>query len=389
MQRIALSWLVYSLTNSPLWLGVAGFVGQIPTLLVGPFAGVIVDRSNLRRLVVVTQILSMIQALILATLVLTGTVQVWHVLVLGAFLGTINAFDMPGRQSLVVHMVEGKEDLPNAIALNSAMFNGARLVGPSVGGILVGAIGMGYCFLLNGISYIAVIWALLAMRLREIPARAGDKYVWQEFKEGFRYAFGFPPIRSVLMLLSLMSLLGMPYQVLLPVFARDILHGGPQTLGFLMGAVGVGALVGAIMLASRRTVLGLWRFIAAAPAVFGIGLIAISLSRSLWVTLPLMLVTGCSMMVQTASCNTMLQTLSDDDKRGRVMSFYMMSFAGMAPFGSLLAGSVAHRIGTPHTFALCGAACILGSILFVLHYPSLRPHLYPLYQRLGLLPDEE
>jgi MFS family permease len=389
MQRIAVSWLVYSLTNSSLWLGIAGFVGQVPTFLMAPFAGVIVDRSNLRRLVVITQVLSMLQALALSALVLTGKVQVWHVLVLGAFLGVINSFDMPARQSLVVHMVEGKDNLPNAIALNSAMFNSARLVGPSVGGVLLAWVGMGYCFLLNGVSYIAVIWALLAMRLRDIPARAGDKRVWQEFKEGFSYAFGFPPIRSLLLLLSLVSLVGMPYQVLMPVLAKDILHGGPQTLGFLMAGAGAGALTGALALASRKSAVGLWKFIALAPAVFGLGLIGISLSRSVWITLPLMLVTGCAMMTQTASCNTMLQTIADDDKRGRVMSFYMMAFSGMSPFGSLIAGSLAHRLGTPETLALSGAACIVGAVLFILHYPSLRKHLRPVYERLGLTPGAD
>ncbi len=389
MQRIALSWLVYRLTNSAALLGVVGFAGQIPGFVLAPFAGVLVDRWDLRRMLVVTQALSMLQALTLALLllgnVLTPTNAVWPILLLSALLGIINAFDMPARQSLVVHMVEKREDLSNAIALNSAMFNAARLLGPSVAGVLVAAMGEGMCFLANGLSYIAVIAALLAMKLSTDDGPRPRGNVWHELTEGFRYSFGFAPIRSILLLLSVVSLVGMPYQVLMPVFARDVLHGGPQVQGFLMAAAGIGALIGAALLASRQSVLGLERWIAFAPAAFGLGLIAFSQSRLVWLSLALMLVTGVSMMTQMTSSNTVVQTLVDDSRRGRVMAFYAMAFMGTAPFGNLMAGGLAAHVGAPNTLLIGGLACLLGSALFAARLPALRRSMQPIYERLGIV----
>ncbi|MHB1043018.1 MAG: MFS transporter [Eubacteriales bacterium] len=364
LQNIAMSWLVYSLTNSAFLLGVVGFAGQIPSLIITPFAGVLVDRWNRRRTLVVTQTLAMLQAFMLSFLVLTGNATVWHIIPLSVFLGLVNAFDAPARQSFIVNIIEKKEDLGNAIALNSSMFNGARLLGPSIAGMLIAAVGEGICFLLNGVSYLAVIAALLAMKVKPRPLEARRSRILQELKEGFTYAFGSAPIRSIILLLALISLMGMPYVVLMPVFAKEILKGGANTLGFLMGFSGLGALTGALFLASRRDALGLVRLIPLAAGLFGVGLIAFSRSRVLWLSMLLMLVTGFGMMVQMASSNTVVQTIVDDSKRGRVMSFYMMAYMGMMPFGSLLGGSLANRIGAPDTLALGGVAVILGALLF-------------------------
>lgn len=386
MQRIAMSWLVYRLTSSAFWLGIVGFTGQIPVFLLTPFAGVLADRMNRQRILVVTQTLAMIQALILALLVLTGTIAVWHILSLSIFLGIVDAFDMPVRQSFMVEIVE-KKDLGNAIALNSSMVNSARLLGPSIAGMLIASMGEGMCFLLNGLSYLAVILSLLAMKITSKRTETPNTYVLHGLKEGFHYAFGFPPIRYVLLLIALVSLIGMPYTVLMPVFAKDILHGGPHTLGFLMGSSGVGALVGAIYLASRRTVLGLGKWISLAAGLFGIGLIAFSLSRILWFSLFLMLLTGFGMIVQMASSNTILQTVVDEDKRGRVMSFYAMAFRGMTPFGSLLAGGLASKIGAPNTLMVGGISCILGSLFFARKLPLLRQMVRPIYVRMGIVSE--
>ncbi len=387
MQRIAMSWLVYRLTNSAFLLGVVGFAGQIPTFLLAPFSGVWTDRWNRHRILVVTQILAMIQALILAILVLTGSIAVWHIIFLSMVLGSVNAFDIPARQAFIVDMVEKREDLGNAIALNSSMFNSARLIGPSIAGILIAAVGEGICFLLNGISYLAVIAALLAMKITPRKPQTKKTHVLQGLKEGFSYAFRFPPIRSILLLLALISLMGMPYAVLMPIFAKEILHGGPHTLGFLMAASGIGALTGAMYLASRRSVLGLGKTIPLAASIFGVGLIVFSLSRASWLSYSLMLVTGLGMMVHMASSNTVLQTIVEDDKRGRVMSFYAMAFMGTAPFGSLLAGGLASSIGAPHTLMIGGAFCILGSLMFASKLSSLREMVRPIYAKIGIIPE--
>ena len=387
MQRIAMSWLVYRLTDSVFLLGIVGFLSQIPTFVLSPLAGVLADRLDRRRVLVVTQALSMAQALILAVLVLTGTVQIWHVMVLAVFLGLVNALDVPARQAFVVEMIGGREDLVNAIALNSALFNGARLVGPSIAGVLIAAVGEGWCFLLNGLSYIGVIAALAAMRLP--PRRSDGQHgnMLEGIREGFAYTIGCVPIRSVLLLLSLISLVGMPYTVLMPVFARDILGGGPHTLGFLMGAMGLGALTGALYLASRRSVIGVERNIPMAASIFAVGLIGVSLSRILPLSLGLMMVTGFGMMVQMASSNTLIQTVVDDDKRGRVMSFYAMAFMGVAPFGSLLGGAVAGKIGAPYTLLAGGVCCLVGAALIGRRLPLLRDAVRRAAERKGIAGD--
>jgi MFS family permease len=385
--RVATSWLVYRLTGSAAMLGIVGFAGQIPTFLLAPLAGVWVDRWTRHRVLVVTQVLSMLQSFALAGLALAGTINVTHILLLGALQGVINAFDTPARQAFVVDMVTDRADLPNAIALNSSMVNGARLVGPSVAGVLIAVAGEGWCFLLDGVSYVAVIASLMMMRLAETEPRGGDKRVLLELRDGFRYAFGFAPIRSVLLLVTLISLMGMPYTVLMPVVADQVLHGGPHTLGFLMGATGIGALGGAVYLASRRSVLGLGRVISAASMLFGCGLIAFSLSRTLALSLVLMVVTGLGFMVQLASSNTIIQTIVREDMRGRVMAFYTMAFMGTAPFGSLLAGGMAARIGAPGTILFGGCACILGGIAFGRQLPRLRELVVPIYVERGILPE--
>ncbi len=387
MQRMALGWLVYRLTNSTFLLGVVGFSGQLPIFLFTPFAGVLADRVNRHRLLVFTQGIAMLQALILAFLVLAHLIQIWQIIALSVLLGIINAIDMPARQSFMVEMVEKKKDLGNAIALNSSMVNGARLIGPSLAGILVAAFGEGICFLLNGISYIAVIGALLMMRLPEWTPPARRARPVQQLREGFRYASSFPPFRSVLLLLSLVSLVGMPYTVLMPVFAKSILQGGPNTLGFLMGAAGVGALTGAVMLASRSSVIGLGRWIVRATALFGLGLIAFSFSRNLLLSLFFMLFTGFGMILLMATSNTVLQTIVEDDKRGRLMSFYSFSIRGMAPFGSLLAGGLASLIGAPFTLVFGGIVCLAAAFIFYRRLPALRKLVHPIYVKMGIIPQ--
>ena len=379
MQQIAMSWLVYRMTNSPFLLGLIGFSSQICSLFFSPFAGVISDRWNRHRILVATQTLAMIQAFILAVLTLTGTVSVLHLIILALFLGFVNAFDMPTRQAFVVEMVEKREDLANAIALNSFLFNSARLVGPSVAGILISILGEGMCFLLNAFSFLAVIVALLAMKMVYHKKGTPETHVLQGFKEGFTYALGFPPIRSILLFLGWISLVGTANTTLMPVFAKKILHGGPQTYGFLMAAIGAGAIIGAIFLASRRSVLGLGRIIVIASGIFGIGLISFSLSHTLWLSFSVLLLVGFGMMVQMASSNTILQTMVDDDKRGRVMSLYVMAFMGMAPLGSLAGGSLANTIGAPYTLIVGGASCLLGSFIFTKKLPMIREMVRPIY----------
>jgi len=354
MQRLAVGWLVYRLTNSALWLGVVSFAGQIPCFFLTAFGGGAADRYNKQKLLIMTQSLAMLQAVVLAILVLTNKEAVWHLIILNIFLGTIYAFDMPTRQAFVVEMVEKREDLGNAIALNSSMVNVARLLGPSIAGFLVAAAGEGVCFLVNAISYFAVIVSLLLMRVSPAKAMIEKASAWQQVKGGLRYAFGFAPIKYIILLLAVVSIAGMPYVVLMPVFAKDILHGGPRTLGFLMGASGVGALTGAGYLARRKTVLGLGKIIALAACLFGAGIIGFSQSTLLWISMVFVLLTGLGMMILMASANTILQTVVEDDMRGRVMSFYVVAFLGMAPFGSLVAGSLAHRIGATSTLLLGG-----------------------------------
>lgn len=388
MQQIAMSWLVYRLTNSVFLLGIIGFSSQICSFIFSPFAGVLSDRWNRHRILIATQSLAMVQAFILAALTLTGVIAVHHLIILAFFLGFVNAFDMPTRQAFVVQMVGKREDLGNAIALNSFLFNGARLVGPSVAGVLISILGEGMCFFFNGLSFLAVIIALLAMKVTFHKGQSERHHILRELKEGFAYAFGFQPIRSVLFFLGWISMVGMAITILMPVFAKNILHGGSQTYGFLMAAIGVGAVIGAIFLASRRSVLGLGKIIVIAAGIFGIGLISFSLSHVLWLSLFLLLVTGFGMMVQMASSNTIIQTVVDEDKRGRMMSLYVMAFMGMAPFGSLAGGSLAARIGASNTLIIGGASCILGSFLFARKLPLIRKMVRPIYVRKGILSEK-
>lgn len=387
MQQIAMSWLVYRLTDSVFFLGMVSFANQIPSFLLAPFAGVISDRFNRHRVLLFTQFLLLLQAGTLAALVLTHTVTVPYIMALGVFAGVVNAFDMSARQSFVVQLVEKREDLSNAIALNSSMFNMARLVGPSVAGAIIATVGEGLCFLLNALSYFAVLASLLLMRLPRQERQKQDTQVLKSLGEGFTYAFGFAPIRDLLLLIATLSLFGMPFTVLMPVFARDVLGGDAGTLGLLMGASGVGALLGALYLASRKSVLGLGRVIVVASVLFGLGLMAFALSQTMVFSLLGIFVAGLGMILRMASTNTLLQTIVDDDKRGRVMSFYSMAFMGMAPIGSLLAGWVAEQVGVTYTLLGCGFICLLSIIPFVLNLPHTRPLVVPIYQRLGILPE--
>lgn len=382
MQSVALSWLVYRLTGSPLLLGVTGFASQAPALLLVPFTGVAADRFDRRRIMLCTQFLSMLQAFALALLVLAGSPQVWQLIALAAVLGVINAFDMPARQAFVIEMVERREDLPNAIALNSSMFNSARLIGPSIAGIFIAAFGEGTCFLANALSYIAVIAALLAMRLkpRALP-RAGG--AGAGFTDGLRYAFGYPPIRYILMMLAAGSLLGMPYTVLMPAYVKEILGGGPRTLGFIMAATGAGALAGALRLAMRRHPAGLERGIPVFTGIFGLGLVAFSFSRSFALSALFISVASFGMISFMASANTVVQTLVDEDKRGRVMALYAVSFMGMAPLGSLLAGWSAARFGVAETIMFSGLFVLAGTAAFSLKLGEISGQARVVYNRMA------
>jgi MFS family permease len=387
--RIATSWLVYRLTHSVFLLGVVGFFGQIPTLLLAPFAGVLVDRLNRHRILLVTQVLSMLQSAALAVLTFAGIITVVDILVLQMVQGIINAFDTPARQAFVVEMVSDRADLPNAIALNSSMVNASRIIGPSVGGLIIAAVGEGWCFTVDAISYVAVIASLLAMQLEELPARTSVTRILDELRTGFSYVGRFPPVRDSLLLIALVATMGMPYTVLMPAIAANVLHGGAHTLGYLMTSSGVGALAGAFYLASRRSVLGLGRVMVAATGAFGAGLVAFSFSRVLWLSLILLPVVGGGMMVEMASTNTILQTIVDDEMRGRVMSYYAMAFLGTAPLGSLFAGFLADHIGPMNTITLGGVACLVAAGIFATRLPILRAHVRPIYIERGILAAAE
>lgn len=383
--RIATSWLVYRLTGSVLLLGLVGFCGQIPTLLLTPFTGVLVDRWDRHRILVVTQALSLLQSLALAVLSFAGIITVVDILVLQVMQGVINAFDTPARQAFVVEMIEDRKDLPNAIALNSSMVNGSRIIGPSIGGILIATVGEGWCFMADAISYVAVIASLLAMHVTRAEREKKNRPILEELQTGLRYVAHSRPIRTALVLLALVSIMGMPYTVLMPAIATRVLHGGPHTLGFLMTATGVGALAGALYLAARPSVLGLTRVIVIATLTFGAGLVAFSLSTRLWLSLTILPLVGAGFMIQMASTNTIIQTVVEEQLRGRVMAFYTMAFLGTAPIGSLLAGVIADRIGAAHTVTLGGVACMVGGIWFASRIPMLRRALRPIYEARGIL----
>jgi MFS family permease len=370
MQTVAQSWLVYRLTGSALLLGSVGFASQIPVFMFAPLGGIAADRFNRRRIVIGTQNAAMVLAFILAALTLSNRVHVWHIFVLASLLGFVNAFDIPGRQSFLVDMV-GKDDLMNAIALNSSMFNGARIIGPAVAGILVAKIGEGWCFFANGISYIAVIVGLLLMNVHS-PARAVGASPLEHMMEGFRFVNRTAPIRALLLLLGVVSLVGMPYVVLMPIFADQILHGGARGLGILMGATGVGALLGALTLAFRQGVKGLGRWVAWCCAGFGVSLMVFSFSRYFWLSVILLLPVGYAMMLQMGCSNTLIQVMVPDALRGRVMAVYSMMFMGMAPIGALLGGAIAERLGAPVTVAIGGLASLAGAGWFALQLPKIR-----------------
>lgn len=391
MTQTATIWLVYSMTHSAWLLGVVGFASQFPSFLLTPVSGVLIDKWDRHRTILIAQVLAMSQSFALAFLAMTNTIHISHIIFLSLFQGCINAFDMPARQAFVVKMVDHKDDLSNAIALNSSLFSSARLLGPAVAGFAIAAFGTSACFLIDGVSYIAVIIGLLSMQLpREaVVTLPGRGNLWQELRTGFDYAFGFQPIRAILALTALTSLFGMPYITLMPIFASEVLHGGPETLGFLMAGSGLGALISAVYLTSRPNARGLTKVIGSATAFFGIALIIFASSQVLWLSFLSTLMLGVTLILQRISGNTILQTIIDEDKRGRVMSFYIMSFTGMATFGNLLAGFLASRIGAPQTLAISGFACVLGALLFIYQLPTLRQNIRPIYQRIGLLPQAE
>jgi len=384
--RVATSWLVYRLTGSELLLGVVGFCGQIPTMVLAPFAGVLVDRWDRHRLLVITQAGSMVQSFVLAVLTLRHEISVPWLLGLQIVQGVINAFDTPARQAFVVEMVEDRADLANAIALNSSMVNGSRIIGPSIGGLLIAAVGEGWCFMADAISYVFVIASLLLMRLPAArPARV-EARVLEELRVGYRYVRESAPIRTALVVLAIVSTMAMPYSVLMPAFAAEVLHGGPNTLGLLMTASGVGALAGGLYLASRQSVVGLGRVAAYSTLIFGASLIAFAFTTSMWLAMIVLPFVGAGFMVEMAATNTVLQTLVTDDLRGRVMAFYTMAFFGTAPLGSLLAGLAADRIGARWTIAIGGAISLGAGLWLASRLPALRAIVRPIYIERGILP---
>lgn len=389
MTRVATSWLVYRMTHSALLLGIVSFAGQIVSFLLGPFAGVWVERLNRRKLLVWTQAAGAVQSLALAALTLSHVINLWEIIALSAMQGVINAFDMPGRQSFLVQMVEERSDLSNAIAINSSMANGARLIGPAIAGLVIGAFGEGWCFLIDGVSYFAVVASLLLMRMKPLDIRRKTTSMFEQMREGWNYVRKFRPIRTILLLFAILSLMGYSYAVLLPIFAGQVLHGGAYTLGGLTAASGIGALASGLSLAVRKSVVGLTRMLQIAAAMLGSALILFGLSHILWLSLVLMVFVGFGLMQAAAVSNTIIQSLVPEDKRARVMGYYTMAFFGAAPFGSLLAGALAHRIGAPHTVIITGAFCVAGSLWFTLELPKVRAVMRPIYQDMGLLPSRE
>jgi MFS family permease len=364
------------------------FFSQVPSFFLAPLAGVFTDRWNRHRTIILTQSLAMVQAVAMAVLTLMNLINVWEVIALSTFLGLVSSLDMPARQAFLIEMVEDREALTSAIGLNSSMFNGARLVGPAIAGYLIAAVdGVWLCFLLNALSYVAVLTALLMMRISPRADTKPPQRVFHELKDGFRYAFGFQPMRALLLLLSVISLAATALTVLMPIFATTVLGGASGVYGLLTAAMGFGALGGALLLASRKTVLGLGRHIAWSGVGFGAGMIAFSFSSVLWLSMVLLAVVGFAMMLQTSASNTILQTIVDDDKRGRVMSFYTMCFLGMAPIGSLIAGVLASHIHAIHTMQIAGGVCIAASLVFARRLPVLRKIVRPIYQRMGILPE--
>lgn len=389
MTRLATSWLVYQLTHSAMMLGLVNFAGFIPAFLLAPFAGVWIERLDRQKVLVWTQALAAAQSLLLAALTLGHFINIGEVIVLSVFQGLVNAFDLPGRQAFMVQMVDDKNDLSNAIALNSSMVNAARLIGPAMAGLVIAAAGEGWCFLIDGVSYFAVIASLLMMRIKPLNIKRKATSMLAQLREGWDYVSVFRPIRSVLVLFAFLSLMGTPFNVLLPIFAAQVLHGGPHTLGWLTAASGLGALASALSLAVRKSVLGLTRVIQTAALTLGIGLILFGVSHVLWLSLIAMLGVGYGIITCLAAINTVIQTLVPEDKRARTMSYYTMAFVGAAPFGSLVAGVVAERLGVSDTVMLSGLFCVLASIWFTFERPKIRLIMRPIYQEMGLLRAKE
>jgi MFS family permease len=386
MTRLATTWLVYRLTHSALLLGIVSFAGQFISFALGPIAGVWVERLYRRKLLVWTQAAAAVQSLAMAALTLAHMINLWEIIALTALQGMINALDMPGRQSFLVQMVEDRNDLSNAIAINSSMANGARLIGPAVAGLVVATWGEGWCFLIDGVSYFAVIASLLMMHIRPVELRRNTSSMLEQMREGWDYVRTFRPIRSILLLFSLISLMGYGWAVLLPVFAAQIFHGGATTLGWLSGAAGVGALTSGLSLAVRKSVVGLTRMLQIAVVMLGTALILVGLSQTLWLSLVLMAFVGFGMLQTASVSNTIIQSLVSEDKRARVMSYYTMAFFGAAPFGSLLSGVLADRIGAPHAVIVTGAFCLAGALWFTFELPKILAVMRPIYQDKGLLP---
>lgn len=387
MQNVAMSWMVYRMTGSALMLGTVSFSSDIFAFLLIPYAGVLADKLDRRRMLITIQSCMLLQAVVLAALVLGDLIQIWHIFVLAMILGVLNAFDMPTRHSFVIEMLEDKSDLQNAIALNSSMFNAARLLGPSVAGVLIAVVGEGYCFLFNACSYCSVLIALSLMKLPKRPIDPIHTDSLRNLREGFSYTFGFLPIRNIILLVSITSLMGYSYVVLMPIIARDVLFGGPKTLGFLMSAAGCGALIAAICLAARKNIRGVAAFIPASAALFGCAILALALSRHLFLSLPAMFFIGVGLTSEMACSNTIVQTVVDNDKRGRVMGIYAMAFRGIAPFGSLLAGFLASKIGATHTLIFAGCCLVLGAGLFARQLGVLMKMIKPIYLREGILTE--
>jgi len=387
MTRLATSWLVYQLTHSAWMLGVVLFAGQIISFALGPFAGVWVERMDRRKLLVWTQIAAAVQSFAMAGLTLSGVITLSEVVALTAMQGLIDAFDMPARQAFLVQMVDDPKDLSNAIAINSSMANGARLVGPAIAGLVIAGVGEGWCFFLDGVSYFAVIASLVMMRIRPMELRRVKAGMLVQMREGWDYVRTFRPVRTILILFALVCLMGYSYPVLLPVFAGQVLHGGPSTLGWLTGATGVGALASALSLAVRKSIVGLARVLQIAIAVLGVALIFFGLSHTLWLSLALMVIVGFGLMQGAAASNTIVQSLVPEDKRARVMSYYTTAFFGTAPFGNLLAGGMAHHIGAARTVMICGACCIAGSLWFALELPKMTAAMMKVYRKTGVIAE--
>lgn len=386
MQNIALSWLVYRLTGSVFLLGLVGFTSQIPTFILLPFTGVITDRFNRLRIMKVTQLFFLLHALTMALLVLFNLIEVWQIVALSVVFGIITSFDAPARQSLVIDLIDDPKDLGNAIALNSAVFNGGRLIGPAIAGVTIALVGEGICFLLNAASFVAVIMALMMIRIPVREEHIHPSNFKNSFMEGFQYTFHSMPIRTLITILAILSLIGLPFIVLLPAYAKEVLHGSSDTLGYLMSGLGAGALTGALYMASRKTVIGLGRLISVSVAVLGLTIALASASPNMYFSLIVFFFGGLSMVLSLSSINTMLQTIADENKRGRVMSFYAMALMGATPFGNLLAGTLASGVGINFALLISGTVTILSGVWFGMKLKSLRRYVRPIYVNKGILP---